>query len=229
MEASAVTILDGMQAVIFDLDGLMVDSEPIALEVWREVLTPYGVQLSAQVYSRVIGLEPRRGAGMMIEIFDLPMSVDELLKTYWQHRTEVMEQRIDPQPGLLELIDTLDQAGLRLGVASNSPHFYVLRILAAIGLDRRMACTVGSDQVQAGKPAPDVYLSAAECLQVRPEACLAIEDSPAGVEAVHTAGMRCVAVPNRELAGGDFSLADMTFGSLDAFHEFVRAELKASG
>lgn len=220
-----MTILNGIQAVIFDLDGLMVDSEPIALDVWREVLDPYGVQLSAQVYSRVIGLEPRRGAGMMIETFDLPLTVEELLETYWQHRTKVMEQRIDPQPGLLNLVETLDQAGLRLGVASNSPHFYVQRILTAIGLDQRMACTVGSDQVQAGKPAPDVYLLAAECLDVRPEACLAIEDSPAGVEAVHAAGMRCVVVPNRELAGKDFSLADMKFDSLQAFHKFVREEL----
>jgi len=218
-------ILEGMQAIVFDLDGLMVDSEPIALEVWREVLAPYGVQLSADTYSRVIGLEPRRGAGMMIESFHLPLSVEELLDMYWTHRTAVMESSIEPQPGLLPLIDTIEQRGLLIGVASNSPQFYVGRILAAIELGEKIACKVGSDQVRCGKPAPDLYLAAAHCLQVPTDRCLAIEDSPAGVEAARAAGMRCIAIPNPALQGGDFSQASMEFNSLLALLDQIRLEL----
>ncbi|MFN2149397.1 MAG: HAD family hydrolase [Anaerolineales bacterium] len=214
-------ILEGIRAIIFDLDGLMVDSEPIALEVWREVLQPFGVHLSAEVYSRVIGLEPRRGAGMMIDEFNLPLTVEALLETYWKHRTAVMERRIQPQPGLLEVVDTFEEKGYRLGVASNSPSFYVRRILAAIRLDERLVCAVGSDQVGSGKPAPDVYLAAAHCLDVPPQVCLAIEDSPAGVSAACAAGMRCVAIPNPELHHGDFSQADAVFDSLTDFYKFL--------
>jgi len=222
-------LLDGIQAVIFDLDGLMVDSEPIALQVWREVLAPYRVELTAETYSRVIGLEPRRGAEIMIATFDLPMQVGELLDMYWKHRTQVMEQQIVPQPGLVELVDRFAAAGLKLAVASNSPASYVRRILSAIRMDGAIACAVGSDQVPAGKPEPDVYLAAAAGLAVDPDACLAIEDSPAGVQAAVAAGMRCVAVPNPELRQGDFNGADAMCESLDALARRVVSELRTAG
>ena len=203
-----------IEAIIFDLDGLMVDSEPIALEVWREVLEPFGVELSPEVHSRVIGFEPSRGAGIMIDEFRLPITVEELLEIYWEYRTTIMEHRIEPQPGLLDLMDFFEREGYRLGVASNSPSFYVKRILAAINIDGRLVCAVGSDEVRFGKPAPDVYLAAASRLEVSPENCLAIEDSPAGVIAAHAAGMRCIAIPNPALKNGDFGQADTVLDSL---------------
>jgi HAD superfamily hydrolase (TIGR01509 family) len=223
-----MSIMDGLKAVVFDLDGLMIDSEPIALAVWRDVLTPYDVELSAEVYSRVIGLEPRRGAEMMVDTFDLPLSVDELLETYWAHRTKIMERSIEPQPGLLDLVEIIAGAGYLLAVASNSPLFYVRRILAAIGLIERIPCIVGSDQVQSGKPAPDVYLAAAECLQIDPELCLAIEDSPAGVMAASAAGMRTIVIPNPELSGRDFSQADFQFESLETLRQRLRSEVNSA-
>lgn len=223
-----MSIVDGLKAVVFDLDGLMIDSEPIALAVWREVLAPYNVELAAEVYSRVIGLEPRRGAAMMAETFDLPLSVDELLETYWAHRTKIMELSIEPQPGLLDLVELFVGVGYLLAVASNSPLFYIRRILAAIGLIGRIPCIVGSDQVENGKPAPDVYLAAARCLQIDPELCLAIEDSPAGMQAAKAAGMRTIVVPNPELPGRDFRQADYEFESLEKLLEQLRSELSSA-
>ncbi len=94
----------GIRAAIFDLDGLMINSEPIALEVWRTTLASFGVVPSPEVYRRVIGLEPIRGVEIFIEAYGLEVRPLDLLQEYWALRTEVMAERVQPRDGLLELM-----------------------------------------------------------------------------------------------------------------------------
>jgi len=196
----------------------MIDSEPIALEVWRTTLAPYGVIPSAEVYKRVIGLEPIRGVEIFIAAYALNVAPGELLHDYWERRTDVMAMRMHAREGLLEVMGWFNERGIKMGVASNSPQSYVERIVTSIGVKSRLDCVWGSDRVAAGKPAPDVYLASAKELGVPAGLCLAIEDSPAGVAAAKAAGMYCVAIPSSELSKRDFSLANAQFESLKALH-----------
>lgn len=207
---------EGTQAVIFDFDGLMVESESIAYQVWCEVLGPYGKELTEEIYRNLIGREPLGSVEYLIEVLDLPLEPRELLETYWSQRTERVCRDIAPAPGLLDLLQTLRERGLKLAVASNSPSNYVHAVLEAIDLTDMFSCIRCREDVTRGKPAPDVYLAAAACLEVDPERCLALEDSPLGLQAALNAGMRCIVVPNENLVGEDFSGAQARFESLEA-------------
>ena len=206
--------LDGIKAVIFDFDGVVIESESIAYQVWCEVLGPYGKNFMEEIYHNVIGRGPLESVEYLIEILGLPLSPQELLETYWSERTERVCRDVSPAPGLLDLMQFLMDRGLVLGVASNSPSKYVLKVLEAMGLAEYFGCVRCREDVVQGKPSADVYLAAAACLEVDHERCLALEDSPIGLQAALNAGMRCIVVPNEDLKGEDFSGAEGRFGSL---------------
>lgn len=206
--------LDGIRAVIFDFDGLMIESESIAYQVWCEVLDQYGKSFTEEIYHNVIGRDPFDSIDYLIEILDLPLDPQELFETYWSARTEKVCRDGFPAPGLIDLMQFLTDRGLILGVASNSPSRYVLEVLEALGLSQSFGCVRCREDVVQGKPAADVYLAAAACLEVDHTQCLALEDSPIGLQAALNAGMRCLAVPNEDLMDEDFSGADARFNSL---------------
>lgn len=206
--------LDGTKAVIFDFDGLMIESESIAYQVWCEVLGKHGKNFTREIYHNLIGREPLESVEYLIEVLDLPLASTELSETYWAERTESVCRDVSPAPGLIDLMKFLTGRGLVLGVASNSPSRYVLEVLEAISLPKLFGCVRCREDVVLGKPAPDVYLAAATCLEVDHKSCLALEDSPIGLQAALNAGMRCIVVPNEDLEGEDFSGADVRFNSL---------------
>ncbi len=206
--------LDGIKAVIFDLDGLMIESESIAYQVWCEVLGQYGKNFTEDIYHNVIGREPLDSVDYIIEVLDLPLEPQALSETYWSDRTERVCRDVLPASGLIGLMQSFTDRGLVLGVASNSPSRYVLDVLEAIDLSQFFGCVRCREDVEQGKPAPDVYLAAAACLEVDHKHCLAIEDSPIGLQAALNAGMRCLVVPNEDLEGEDFSGAEGRYNSL---------------
>jgi HAD superfamily hydrolase (TIGR01509 family) len=206
--------LDGIEAVVFDLDGLMIASESIAFKVWCEVLGQSGKNFTEEIYHNLIGRGPLESIEYLIEVLELPFAPQDLIETYWSERTERVCHDLVPSPGLLDLIRFLVDRGLVLGVASNSPSRYVIEVLEAMGLTEYFGCVRCREDVIHGKPAADVYLAAAACLEVDHERCLALEDSPIGMHAALNAGMRCLVVPNENLEGKDFSGAEGRFGSL---------------
>jgi HAD superfamily hydrolase (TIGR01509 family) len=206
--------LAGTKAVIFDFDGLMVESESIAYQVWCEVLGSYGKTFTEDMYHTMIGDEPLNSVNYLIERLDLPIDPQDLLEVYWSQRTERVCREIAPAPGLLDLLNMLKERALKLAVASNSPSNYVHAVLEAIDLTDKFSCIRCREDVSRGKPAPDVYLAAATCLEVEPGRCLVLEDSPIGLEAALNAGMRCIVVPNENLGIVDYSGAAARFTSL---------------
>lgn len=201
-------------AVIFDMDGLMIDSEPIALEAWRALAGEHGREVPTELYQQVIGETPIYGVRHLRSALDLPFEDQELLEEYWSRRTSLMCAKVQPSEGLVELLELLRANGVAAAVASNSPCDYVLAVLRALSLEGYFECVLSSEDVDRGKPAPDVYRSALECLRVSADETLVLEDSPAGIEAAKAAGLTCYAVPNGELAHLDFSAADRVFASL---------------
>jgi HAD superfamily hydrolase (TIGR01509 family) len=189
-----------IRAAIFDLDGLMVDSEPLGLQAWQRCLKPAGVSLTDAQYRHLIGMGHAESVQYVLEQTGAALTFAALDRGFWEHFLEVIaENELGPAAGLLPLLDDLRARGFALGVASNSPTAYVRSVIERIGVSERFEAVVGADEVQHAKPAPDVYLEVARRLGVAPSRCLAFEDSLSGRQAAQAAGMPCVLVPNPDL------------------------------
>jgi HAD superfamily hydrolase (TIGR01509 family) len=210
-------------AVIFDFDGLMVDSEPLSMKAWQKILAEFGHDVKYEEFRQIIGVEAIASADFLCRKLGLPISSEEIVDRHYDYWTSFAIDEAQPADGLADLIDAIREQGCKLGIASNSHSEYVSAVLKNIHLDDRFECVVTSDQVASGKPAPDVYLRAASCLCVGPEACLAIEDSPTGLRSALDAGMRCVVVPNRDLLHQEYEGAFARYPSLRALGEDLQS------
>ncbi|MCA9671509.1 MAG: HAD family phosphatase [Myxococcales bacterium] len=207
-------------AVIFDLDGLLADTEP----VWRasaiELLGRRGHQVDESLRPRVMGRHPIAVAQIYIEHFGLDDSAEALAA----ERLEIVRSlyargRVDPKPGAHALCADVARAGAPMIVASGSPTSLVGEVLGALSL--AIAQYVGSDLVERGKPAPDIFFLAARRLDVPIERCVVLEDSALGVEAALASGARCVAVPGPETPRDRVQGADLIVDSLEQL-DFAR-------
>lgn len=205
-----------IQAIIFDLDGLMVDTEPMARRSWEMVIDDFGQRLDELTFQQMIGLRRMDSAILVLEKLDLDLTPDELLERKEIYLAELLANRTPIMPGLRRLVEELKQRKLPWGVATSSPMSYAELILKNLDLVADCQAIASGDEVQHGKPAPDVYLLAAERLAISPECCLALEDSSPGVKAAVAAGMLTVAVPNSHTEQNDFGLADYVLPSLNA-------------
>lgn len=209
-----------IQAILFDLDGLMVDSEPLAKQAWRMLLARYDHSLDQGTVQDLFGLRSADSVRLVQERFSLPLSAEQVASQQKEiFRSLLQEGTLRTMPGLSDLLQAIDARGLIRAVATSSGRDWASFALDAIGAGQGFAAVITSDLVRNGKPAPDIYLAVARALSLPPEACLALEDSPAGVQAAKAAGMRCVAVPNEMTAGMDLSAADWILPSLGAVVE----------
>ncbi len=204
-----------IQAILFDLDGLMVDSEPHSLASWTAVLAERGVTLDRLTIDSILGLRIDATARTLIDKYHLSDTVQSLSDAKTEYQIAHLAGKVQPMPGLIELLDEIDRRGLKKAVASSGICRYVEAVLRANGLLDRFTVVITGDQVAHGKPAPDVFLAAAEALNVEPQYCLVLEDAPAGVQAAKAAGMTCIAVPDHSVAQLDLSQADRVVASLD--------------
>ena len=196
------------RTVIFDMDGVIIDSEPMQLAAYNVVLGSHGVQLSEEDFIRwCVGRRSPDIVAFLRKHFQLPESVEHLLSAKSTAYASILRENIRPMPGLLPLLDHLTSSGYRLAVASSSSVADIEEILAGLGVRKQFQIIVSGEEVSNGKPAPDIFLEAAHRLGVPPEECVVIEDSQSGVEAAVQAGMYCIAVPNRFTAAHDFSRA----------------------
>jgi HAD superfamily hydrolase (TIGR01509 family) len=213
-----------IEAILFDLDGLMVDSEPHSLASWQAVLARRGAQFDQPTINRILGLRLFETARLAIRLFDLHDDPAALAQEKTDYQITHLQGNVRPMSGLIELLDLLDQRGLKKAIASSGTRAYVQAVLAATHLSDRFDPVVTGDDVINGKPAPDVFLAAAAALHVAPERCLVLEDAPAGVQAAKAAHMLCFAVPNDFTRSLDLSQADAIMPSL----RVVRDELHSS-
>jgi len=204
-----------IKAFVFDFDGLILDTEEPVYRSWLEVYQAHGQELPFDRWIQIVGsstatfdpkghLEQRLGRALAQEVLDRRI----------ERRTALV--RAQPiLPGVVELIDSAREAGLRVGVASSSTRQWVNGHLERLGLLERFDCVRCRDDVALVKPAPDLYLAVVECLGVAPSEALAIEDSPNGIAAAKASGLRCVAVPNVITGGLDLSHADVILPTLE--------------
>ena len=186
-----------IQAVIFDMDGLMFDTERLSKEAWLEVGEIMGCTITEEIISRFRGGTPEISRKVLTDCFGEEFDYDAARAM----RTERMQHRIDREglpmkPGLTALLDALGQWGMPCAIASSSAPAIVGKYLRISGLGNRFSAVVHAEDVLHSKPAPDCFLLAAERLGILPEHCLVLEDSANGLLGASHAGIRAVCVPD---------------------------------
>ena len=203
-----------IRAVVFDFDGLILDTEEPVYRSWLEVYQAHGQDLPFERWVQIVGsttigfhpqhhLEERLGRPLPKEVLDRRIG----------RRTEMILAK-QLLPGVVQHIEAAKASGMKVGVASSSTREWVRGHLARLDILDRFDCMRCRDDVANVKPEPDLYLAVLECLGVPPSEAIAIEDSPNGVLAAKRAGMRCVAIPNSITARLDLGQADVLLGSL---------------
>jgi beta-phosphoglucomutase len=208
-----------IRAVIFDMDGLMIDSEPLQKEAWQATLRRYGHEMDEALFAQLSGLRISEDAVRLRDRFNLPVTAEVLLRQRTESFLAGLPGRLRAMPGLSELIADLRARGLKRALATSGERRYVAMVMSELNLDGAFDATVVAEDVTRGKPAPDVYLLAAERLGLPPAQCLVLEDAPNGVAAAKAAGMICVAVPNEYTRALDLSAADAVMPSLLAVRD----------
>jgi HAD superfamily hydrolase (TIGR01509 family) len=202
----------GPTSVIFDLDGTLVDSEPNYYEAGRQVLAEYGVPgYSWADHERYVGISTLETAGIWKREYGLAASVTELFEAKNRRYLELARAATRAYPEMRKFVELLAGEGVPMAVASGSSPEAIEAILAGTGLDAFLHTVVSADEVERGKPAPDVFLEAARRLGAAPADCVVLEDAAPGVAAAHAAGMRCVAIPYvaAQADAPEFATADL--------------------
>jgi HAD superfamily hydrolase (TIGR01509 family) len=203
-----------VRAVIFDMDGVIVDSEPYSMQALIDILRQYGIEPTPDELQRSYG---RRVRDDFVDYFSrhgVTADVDTAIAHKHARYYHLAAGHLQPLPGVVALLRRLRDHGNRLALASSGDRVKVAFGMQALALLDIFEAVVTGDDVSHSKPDPEIYLVAAQRLGVPPAKCIAIEDAPAGVEAAKRAGMRCLAVTN-SVARDRLHKADIVVDSLD--------------
>jgi HAD superfamily hydrolase (TIGR01509 family) len=196
------------EAVIFDMDGVLVDSEPFGFEALRRVMARYGLGYSEDENAEFLGRTTLESCRILKDRHGLPDSAETLADFYIEGMLAQIAKGPIPMPGVPDVLERVRGRGYRLALASSAEVRLIHANLAALALDPLFEAVISGTQVGRGKPAPDVFLAAADRLAVAPDRCLVVEDSRNGLLAAKAAGMRCAVVPCAQTRHQDFREAD---------------------
>ena len=195
-----------LEGVIFDLDGVLVDSEQIWNQAKKDLVHAAGGRWREDAPTSMMGMSSIEWASFMHEELKVPLDPGEINRRVVLRMEELYRERLPLLPGAREVVRAL-QARWPLGLASSSNREIIDLVLELAGLADAFVATVSSEEVGRGKPAPDVYLVAAERIGARPERCAALEDSSNGLRSAAAAGMTVIAVPNEHYPPAEEALA----------------------
>jgi HAD superfamily hydrolase (TIGR01509 family) len=214
-------------AVIFDMDGVIIDSEPFHWEVNKRIFNELGVTVSEAEYQQYIGTSNTDMWTSIKHRHCLAQTVTQLVAM--QVDGNIQHMKTEPLPeiqGVVELIRMLHSNGVPLALASSSPHRIIEMVLSAFDIRGYFDAVVSGEDFKQGKPAPDIFLKASELLGVSPQSCVVIEDSTNGVLASEKAGMHSVGFINKNSGMQNLDKADFTINcfsglSIQKLHELV--------
>lgn len=187
-------ILDNKRAVIFDLDGTLVDSMWMWKDIDIEYLGRYGYELPENLQREIEGMSYTETAVYFKETFQIPDSLGEIKRTWYEMAREKYAREVPLKPGAAEFLERMASQGIAMGIATSNGRGLVDAVSASLGLERYISVISTACDVNKGKPAPDIYLHVAGQLQVKPCDCLVFEDVPMGILAGKNAGMEVCAV-----------------------------------
>ena len=209
-----------MRAVVFDMDGLMIDSEKIYWAVGRQMAKEFGKSVSDETLGRMMGRAPLESAAVFAQEVGLSLSPREVLDEREARVAVVMQGGVEPMPGLFEALDRLG-ARFDLAIATSAPGRFVEIVLDTLKLHGRFKAVQTSDDITRGKPDPEIYLKAMGRLGVPPTECFVLEDSSNGARAGKNAGGYVIAVPTEHTRSQDFSFVDFIAADLTGAADHV--------
>jgi len=216
------------RAVVLDMDGLMLDTESLAVECWIESARVSGWEISRETCLAMVGLDHRASRQKLLDAGGRTFPLDEVSRRGRERYLErLRSEGVQRKPGIVELLDWLDARGVPKAVATSTMRELALEKLESAGLRDRFETIVCGDQVPKTKPAPDVYLAATARLGFDPRACIALEDSDTGLRAAHGAGLTCIVVPDMRPPRDEYvGLAHSVVANLDEAREAIEALMK---
>ena len=200
-------------AVLFDMDGLMVDTERLYVQTMHEMAASYGKQVSHATLSRMMGRAQLESINIFLSELHEVRDAEQVLAEREVVMLEKIRTDLLPMPGLFELLDALRNR-VPLWLATGSSRTILTRVLQQLNIADRFTATVAGSEVARGKPDPLIYQRVIEQLGVNASDCVVLEDSANGVRAGHAAGCRVIAVPNDDTRGQDFHLASVVAADL---------------
>lgn len=210
------------KAIVYDVDGVLVDTEGLQYQVWLEVLRPFGKTIPKSEYIRNFAGKAREETASVLVKDELNISSEELAQRCHHTAAEFYSKiTLEPMPHVLESIEFFRKRKIALAVASSPRREEVEAKLKSAGLLDKFSVIATGNDVQRQKPHPDIYLFTARMLGCNPNECVAIEDTSSGVAAVKSAGMLCVAIPNKYSRNQDFSNADFVAADMQKALEFL--------
>lgn len=197
-----------MKGIIFDMDGVIIDSEPIHIKLEKELLEEMGGNYSEINHNDFIGTTDAHMWSTFKKQFNIKLSVEELINIKRKRFIESLNQ-VPLVDNILELMRTLHEKGYKLGLASSNNKKAVKTVKNKFELDKYIDIFMSGEEVSKGKPDPEIFLTTAKYMNLKPEDCLVIEDAKNGVLAAKAAGMKCIGFENKNSGNQDLSDADL--------------------
>ena len=212
-----------LKGVIFDMDGVIINSEPQHYEAYVMFCGDYGVEFPYEIYKSFIGSTHAKVCQYMKEHFAIPVSEEEMQEKLRQYREYLVETKgYEEIAGIKELIKDLHKNGMKLAIASSSPEKEIHKVVKSLRLESYFTKLVSGEKVAHPKPAPDVFLKAAKELELSVEECIIIEDSGNGVKAAKAAGIPAIGFYNPDSGEQDLSKAAIVVeGFEEVDYDFV--------
>lgn len=208
-------MFENITHIIFDLDGLLIDSEPLWKVAEENALQKYGKKWQLEIARQHIGVRMDEAAAVMVKGYQIDVSPETLAALVIENMLLLIASEPPVMPGAAEVIQQFYAAGRTLAIASSSSEPYIRSIVNQLGWSEYIAAIASGYNVPKGKPAPDVYLEALRMLNTAPENCLAFEDSVNGTKAAKAAHIRVCAIPGHDFSPSDFEgIADAIYPSL---------------
>lgn len=205
-----------IKAVIFDMDGMMVDTEPLQSLAFERVIYEYGKSpiFCENGLVQIVGIREEDNWDLLKQKHLIDESIEVLGQKRKVYYRSILHDRIFPMPGLFYLLSLFEQKGLKMAVGSSSKFEYIKLTISSLGIEKFFNVTVSGEEVEHGKPSPDIFLLAAQRMGLMPASCLVLEDAETGVAAARAAGMKVIAVPSVYTKNQDFSNASRIANSM---------------
>ena len=204
-----------MKAVIFDMDGVIIDSEPIHFEVDMQTMKDLGCNISVEELEKYVGTTNEYMLTDIKKNYNISTSIEEIISYKVEMtKSKIIQSDLEPIEGIKELLSRLKNKNIPAAIASSSPRDFIDIVISKFKLQDYFKYIVSGEEVANGKPAPDVYIETAKKLGLSPKDCTVIEDSKNGVLAAKTAGMKCIGFQNSNSGNQDLSKADAIVKSI---------------
>ena len=215
-----------MDAVIFDLDGLLADTEIISLKVYQELLEDFGIPFTEETYSREYsGHREEENVQRFLDTYDLPWNFDQTLQKVYELEAPILAKGVNLKKGAKNLLAFLEREGISIALATSSVESRARMILDSNGILSLFDHLVFAKDVKRSKPYPDIFLKACRDLNVLPENCLVLEDSEAGIEAAYRAGIPVICIPDLKMPAQSFlNKTEQVFQDLDAVRDYLECK-----